>query len=254
VSAVAAAGTPMAAVAGRLASQAPARQSRVCFHDVLLQRDDPAPLPSPGWGEGRRPESSPCRCCGRQPAGFGEHFLSELGKGAQIFVGEVEFPRPSGKRHGAITNRDEVIVSSVVGLLDPGRPPAISGRVIAVIVDPIKLVFWRRLRPHVSQEALERAPSFTDSDPTSAVVFVARVAFIAAPLVYTSPCLIFAGPALNSGLAVRDGAFQQCLQMQATASTGVACHEMCADRDRLIAAITRAQPTRLPVAAVFDTA
>ena len=65
-------------------------------------------------------------------------------------------------------------IASIDSLLGSGRPSAVPGLVIPIIVDPVK-GHVLGTRPHVAQEALEGSPPFTDDDSPAAVTRVRSV-------------------------------------------------------------------------------
>ena len=81
--------------------------------------------------------------------------------------------------------------STVIGLLTLGSPSAIVRLVITVIVDAVNRVRRRRTVAHVSEEVLERVPSFADCDTSSSVISIGAIARVKTAVSQCSPSSIF---------------------------------------------------------------
>jgi hypothetical protein len=81
----------------------------------------------------------------------------------------AHFTRPLRNGHCGAANRDAVIVSPVVGLLDGGSPAAVTRRIVGAGDTAIQRGS-DRARAHVGDKCLERvAPAFADGDSGAAV-------------------------------------------------------------------------------------
>jgi hypothetical protein len=90
-------------------------------------------------------------------------------------------PRPLRGRMAFAIDGNYMVGSSVIALLAFSGPPAISGLVVAIVIDAIKRRTFRS-RPHVAQECREIiAPLIVHGDPPSAVQRIYRE-----PIVETS--------------------------------------------------------------------
>lgn len=82
---------------------------------------------------------------------------------------DADLARPLGNGHRGAANRDVVIVSPVVGLLDGGSPAAVTRRIVGAGNTAIQRGSGRA-RAHVGDKCLERvAPAFADRDSGAAI-------------------------------------------------------------------------------------
>lgn len=101
------------------------------------------------------------------------------------------------------------IVPSVVLLLGGCGPPAVTGFVVPIVVDPIDgmespargALSWGT-RPHVGDEVLEGLPSGADRNPPGAVILELRVMGVLAAAFQLRPGGVFGGP-LHAMFSVR---------------------------------------------------
>jgi len=90
----------------------------------------------------------------------------------------------------SLSSRVIAPLATVVRLLPGCRPSAVLGRVPALVVDTVDTVARRRARSHVSIKGCEVAPLRAHRDPATAVIRVALVAGVAAPLPHRVPDVI----------------------------------------------------------------
>ena len=92
------------------------------------------------------------------------------------------------------------MVARVHSLLVPCGPPAITGGVVAVVVDPVKAVARRRSFPHMLEKHLEGLRPFSaDLDAATSVVgVVLGVWILAGSLLHSAPGRVLDG-STNSG-------------------------------------------------------
>lgn len=84
------------------------------------------------------------------------------------------------------------VAGAVARLLFSGRPLAVPGRVIAIVIDALNREPWRA-RPHVAQEGIKRGPAPANLDASSAVATKVRGAAVVAAIAHALPDLVFAG-------------------------------------------------------------
>lgn len=83
---------------------------------------------------------------------------------------------------------------SIAGLLAFGRPAAVAGFVMAVVVDALYRVRWRRLLPHVGEKGREVvAPAIADRDTAATVIGVVVRVLIEAARFHSGPRDVLAG-------------------------------------------------------------
>ena len=80
-------------------------------------------------------------------------------------------------------------VSPIVVLLLAGRPLAVVGFVVALVVDPIQALSLGSVA-HILVEVLELSPPLANSNPPTTVIMVVFVLRILAPLQHSYPRLI----------------------------------------------------------------
>src|SRR5262245_39145537 len=72
------------------------------------------------------------------------------------------------------------------------RPPfAIFWSVVPIIVYAFERMLWAWLMTHIGKEIFKLAPSFADLNATPAVIFVAYIVRIVAPLPHANPTTVF---------------------------------------------------------------
>jgi hypothetical protein len=77
-------------------------------------------------------------------------------------------PRRDAKRYAVV--REQHVAAPVASLLDPGRPSAVSGLVVPVVVDPIDGVIIAGPPAHIGNEQREgRVPSLANSNPPATI-------------------------------------------------------------------------------------
>ena len=81
--------------------------------------------------------------------------------------------------------------SPVSGLFRPCSPFAISGFIIAIVINALNAVRRRWSWSHIGQKVFKPAPSFTDLNSTTPVVFIARVSITSASGVKKTPNAMF---------------------------------------------------------------
>jgi hypothetical protein len=144
-------------------------------------------------------------------------------------IGYIIFPRPVHHRHGLISNRDEVVTSSVFGLVLLWNPVAIFLGIALVVV----LSFYRvpeRACSHIFKEAFERFPLFGVSNSTASPVFEIANVWVAASGFHLRPGCVGVGVS-TCGVSVGFVDFRDCLTPHASAGFGMAgCHFVAVDR------------------------
>ena len=129
-----------------------------------------------------------------------KHFFSRqstidaVGNRASVYASSSA---PTSNSISNITEGERDIGSLVVGLLCLSRPLTILRRVITVIINPIQTVFSGRLLAHISNKVRELAPSITDSNASSSVVFERVFSFVGATLSHVFPSDMFRGKGLT---------------------------------------------------------
>lgn len=99
-------------------------------------------------------------------------------------------------------------VSSVAAIFSGSHPSTILRRVISVIVDSVNLMLRSRSWPHICKKVFKRkAPSFTNTDSTCPIIFVALAVLIMTTSFHAIPDVKFWGfsHAVCSAVGVADG-------------------------------------------------
>ena len=101
------------------------------------------------------------------------------------------YPQLSGPfcdGHGIPIKGYPSIHPGIIGLLNFGRPPAVSRLVVPFVVNPVYGMPCRRPSPHVGKEVLERIPpAIADDNSPFSVVLVDVVIGRIASLDHVSP-------------------------------------------------------------------
>lgn len=109
---------------------------------------------------------------------------------------------------------------AVSSLLRLRCPTAIRRLVVAVVIDTIQGMLWRRLASHVSQEVLERcAPSLTDRDSAPSVVCPRSSFSIKAATLHVGPRPIFRRLPSVANLSVTQASFSSFAQLTKETAT-----------------------------------
>ena len=80
----------------------------------------------------------------------------------------------------------------IPALFGAGGPPAVARLVVAIIVDSVERQHWRR-GTHIREEVLKFAPTFTNSDASSAVMLPLFCVGVRAALPHSPPASVDAG-------------------------------------------------------------
>lgn len=160
--------------------------------------------------------------------------------------------RPLGNSHRGAANRDAVIVSPVVGLLDGGSPSAVTRRIVGAGGTAIQRGASRS-SAHVGHECLERvAPALADGNSTASVPLEIAPARIVAARQHVFPRLAFTvklGPAVLMALGLRRHFPLFDAETPAGASRSLV--EISGLRNFLAAAIATTKPLRAALRGVF---
>lgn len=100
---------------------------------------------------------------------------------------KVKEARPFDEVSGFPVDGQQMTVRPVSGLLLLGRPPAILGRVTAIVVDPINGVTRRGALSHIRQKTSVIAPLIAHDDAAAAVISEILTARIGAALEHAGP-------------------------------------------------------------------
>ena len=134
------------------------------------------------------------------------------------------------------------VLLRIAGLLRRCSPSHVTGFIMAVIVDTVQRMRWRRLRPHVGKERLELvAPCFAYSDAASTVSRKVLIFGIKAAGAHRVPLRIFR----RTTHPVRAVHIASPFTGQATTGSCVSVSQMCA--------IHGAEPTTIAGAVPFNT-
>jgi hypothetical protein len=98
--------------------------------------------------------------------------------------------RPLCHRHCSASSRNKERLSHIVALLHPSSPSAIFFGIAAVIISSIYFQSFDPSGFHVGDEIRKIAPSRTYINSTTAVIFIAPIFGIVAPLLHRVPNLI----------------------------------------------------------------
>ena len=164
-------------------------------------------------------------------------------------------------RHGEIVSRlmprDALTVNSaqwvpagISVLLRTGRPAAVAGFVVAVVVDAIKRMYRRWTSSHVRQEVREVLPAVTYGNAPPAVIPIRRISRIAASLSHLLPGVelwVICQP-------VNYQPFRRLFEFKAIATPRFSVAEVFAGHGSLSAAITAAAPHGLSRSSIWMTA
>lgn len=134
-------------------------------------------------------------------------------------------------------------IAAIVPLLKAGRPSAIAGLIMSVVVDAINGVLARRSVPHVCKESVERiSPSGAHSNTAPAVVWIASRTGYEASRLHTGPHSVshrVSQPVRRVLHGRDDGAI-------ATATLRLSKSQIAAFSSRLVAAFAYALPITAP--------
>ena len=78
-------------------------------------------------------------------------------------------------------------MAAVSALLNSGRPSAIAGLIVAIVVDAVNGMLGRRARRHVIQKRFKVFPSLADLDAAPAIARIAISVWVPAPLDHAKP-------------------------------------------------------------------
>lgn len=95
---------------------------------------------------------------------------------------------PLGDRAEYAVEAENTGRSPIIGLLLWSRPTAVTGFVVAVVVDAIKRMLRRRSKTHVGEEVLELQPPLSDLNAATAVAMVGLARYVSASLKHLRPC------------------------------------------------------------------
>lgn len=167
-------------------------------------------------------------------------------------LGNTYLARPLRDGHCGAANRDAVIASPVVGLLDGGSPAAVTRRIVGAGNTAIQRGS-DRARAHVGDESLKRvAPAFADRDSSAAVPLEIVPARIAAPRQHVFPRLTLTVKP-RAAVCVALGLRRRFPLLDAKASAGARCSlvEIGGLRNFLAAAVAATEPLRAALRGVF---
>lgn len=162
--------------------------------------------------------------------------------------------------------QDHPVGASVSSLFRPGRPSAVSGLIVARVLDALDLSS-RRPWPHVETEAVEagqiafaREPPIADRDAATTIAGISLVAWVEASTAHAGPNDVMRAPVLHAAvdhlprLVVRWGerfsaapAVRAGLAVPATAAIGGATLDRHAVQRDLVPTSTCISPEELPV-------
>jgi hypothetical protein len=124
-------------------------------------------------------------------------------------------------------------------------PAAVGRLVVAVVVDAVNRMAWRRLAAHVCQKVLVRlAPSVADSDPPASVSVKPVIMRVGAAHYHRAPRPKFSGDSTDSCVAMRRHPLAQLVLVEAPTAHGVAIAKAGAVNHALSSTIASAQPIR----------
>jgi hypothetical protein len=109
------------------------------------------------------------------------------------FVRNVCFFRPVSKAKSFFIKSEKVIPSKVSVLLVSRLPPAVIRRVITVVINSAKSVFWGGFFTHIFNKIFKLIPFFTKFYSSTAIVFVVRIFRIITSRFRSSSRVIFVG-------------------------------------------------------------
>lgn len=150
------------------------------------------------------------------------------------------FPCPLSKGLNTPVKPQSSVNPLVIVLLFLRGPYAILRRIARFIPESFQRITIRRSTAHISNKIPKGRPSFTDSNSPPAVVFIAWVRSVLAPLVNGLPCVIFRG--------VSESVFREAstYSLSAIATTGnIRPAKRCGPYVLLVSAITQAKPVGL---------
>ena len=81
-------------------------------------------------------------------------------------------------------------VPLVSGLRDNRSPAAVFGAVVSIVINAVNRVMLAWSRPHIFVKGEEVVPSFANSNPSAAIVFVLMVIGIVAAPFHVSPVIV----------------------------------------------------------------
>lgn len=154
-------------------------------------------------------------------------------------VRNAEISCPFRKRLRDTLIGDGVIVALVVRLLNPVSPATVFWCVWPVVVDALNGMIWRRARPHVGVEVLERVePTVAHEDAASTVAWIGWNVRIGATRLDMRPTAILR----RADHAVR-GICGACrITHKATTTARVTASEMTTGRNNLGSAVANTAP------------
>lgn len=159
------------------------------------------------------------------------------------------YPQPIRQAVALFIDNDLPGSSGIAPLLLPGGPPAISGFVVAIIVDAVNGMAAGRPTSHVAEERLEGLrPFVTDPNASSSVVREVPTLWIGASLLHGSP-----GTHFSRGLPAHAFAMRRigtdAIESNLTLATPARCRSAAAQVSKrsntLAPAITEAAPKAL---------
>lgn len=155
-----------------------------------------------------------------------------------IISSKLSAPFLNQLRHAV--DRCALGVATVVHLLKIGCPSAIHWPVTKIILDSIKRIAAMWLGGHVSVKVLKGvAPAQANSDPSSAITWIADLGRVMAAHLHARPNPIKPG----AGLPV----FRMCVIREASAGARAASAQMLTPDFNSVAAVTLAEPERTPI-------
>ena len=133
--------------------------------------------------------------------------------------------------------------ASVPDLFSLRCPPAISGRVVPVVVNPVNAEFWRRLAPHVGQEVFERAaPPSADADAAATVTVISFGGWVRTSRPHIAPDGVFWRGVLARRIPVSEVALPAHLPLKATATSAFPGSQITRGQDATYSAGALAKP------------
>ena len=99
-------------------------------------------------------------------------------------------PTPFCQTKRNTINGYQVIVPAVDSLFVTCRPSTIAWLVIAIVINTLNGMFWRRLWSHISKECLETLPLVTYGDTTPAINGILRRMWVSATGQHCSPRIV----------------------------------------------------------------
>ena len=124
---------------------------------------------------------------------------------ANLASSQPEFASPLHKSFYLTFVSQRDCVPAIIGLLYPCRPAAITGFVMAIIINTLKLMIERRTLAHVVKKSFERlAPAIANSNAAPSISVIADLCFSFASSNHHSPAIVSRRPGQSMSNASGD--------------------------------------------------